>query len=256
MLFRSKATEYQNGYELYTCECGHYYAVFDVVSKSDKYDVTATYSPDCFNEEITLDVEEVTGNRDPGGIYMVDGKTYVQVGVFNLKAVNENGEVVQPNEGQTVKMKIAIPDGYKDKTDMVIYHRFVDGGREKLSTADGTLAVENGYMIFEVSKFSEFEILAGTATVTVSKQPDKLTVNYRGTVDLSGIQLKITDIDGSVKYVTDTSKMTVENFDSTKLGVQTVTVIYEEYSCTFDVEVRYTWWQWIIRMLLLGFLWY
>lgn len=252
----TESTEGQNGYELYTCECGHYYAVFDLVSKSDKYDVTASYSPDCFNEEVTLDVEEVTGNRDPGGIYMVDGKTYVQVGVFNLKAVNENGEVVQPNEGQTVKMKIAIPDGYKDKTDMVIYHRFVDGGREKLSTADGTLAVENGYMIFEISKFSEFEILAGTATVTVSKLPDKLTVNYRGTVDLSGIQLKITDIDGSVKYVTDTSKMTVENFDSTKLGVQTVTVRYEEYSCTFDIEVRYTWWQWILRILLLAFLWY
>lgn len=252
----AEATEYQNGYELYTCECGHYYAVFDLVSKSDKYDVAATYSPDCFNEEITLDVEEVTGNRDPGGIYMVDGKTYVQVGVFNLKAVNENGEVVQPNEGQTVKIKIAIPDGYKDKTDMVIYHRYVDGGREKLSTADGTLVIENGYMIFEVSKFSEFEILAGTVTVTVSKLPDKLTVNYKGTLDLSGIQLKITDIDGSVEYVTDTSKMTVDGFDSTKLGVQTVTVRYEEYSCTFDVEVRYTWWQWIIRMLLLGFLWY
>lgn len=252
----TEATEGQNGYELYSCECGHYYAVFDVVSKSDKYDVTATYSPDCFNEEITLDVEEVTGNRDPGGIYMVDGKTYVQVGVFNLKAVNENGEAVQPNEGQTVKIKIAIPDGYKDKTDMVIYHRYVDGGREKLSTADGTLIIKDGYMIFEVSKFSEFEILAGTATVTVSKLPDKLTVNYRGTLDLSGIQLKITDIDGSVEYVTDTSKMTVEGFDSTKLGVQTVTVRYEEYSCTFDVEVRYTWWQWIIRMLLLGFLWY
>lgn len=252
----TEATDYQNGYELYACECGHYYAVFDVVSKSEKYDVTATYSPDCFNEEITLDVEEVTGNRDPGGIYMVDGKTYVQVGVFNLKAVNENGEVVQPNEGQTIKMKVAIPDEYKDKTDMVIYHRFVDGGREKLSTADGTLVIENGYMIFEVSKFSEFEILAGTATVTVSKLPDKLSVCYRGTVDLSGIQLKITDIDGSVEYITDTSKMTVEGFDSTKLGIQTVTVRYEEYSCTFEVEVRYTWWQWIIRILLLGFLWY
>ncbi len=252
----TNATEYQNGYELYTCECGHYYAVFDVVSKSDKYDVTATYSPDCFDEEIILDVEDVTGNRDPGGIYMVDGKTYVQVGVFNLKAVNENGEVVQPNEGQTVKMKIAIPDGYKDKTDMVIYHRFVDGGREKLSTADGTLVIENGYMIFEISKFSEFEILAGTVTVTVSKLPDKLTVNYKGTLDLNGIQLKITDIDGSVEYVTDTSKMTVEGFDSSRIGIQTITVRYEEYFCTFDIEVRYTWWQWIIRMLLLGFLWY
>lgn len=252
----TQATEDQNGYKLYSCICGHYYAEYDKVSKSDKYDVTAVYSPDCFNEEITLDVEAVTGDREPGGIYMVDGKTYIQVGIYNLKAVNENGEVIQPNEGHTVKIKMAIPDEYKDKTDIVIYHRFVDGGREKLSTADDTLIIENGYMIFEVSKFSEFEILAGTADMTISKLPDKLNYSYKGTLDLSGIELKITDIDGSVEYVTDTSKMTVEGFDSSELGVQTVTVKYEQYSCTFEVTVSYAWWQWIIRILLLGFLWY
>ncbi len=244
------------GCRLYSCICGHYYAEYDLFSKSDKYDVTAIYSPDCFNEEITLDVEAVTGDREPGGIYMVDGKTYIQVGVYNLKAVNENGEVVQPNEGQTVKIKIAIPEEYKNKTDMIIYHRFVDGGREKLSTSDGTLLIQNGYMIFEVNKFSEFEILAGTAEMTVSKLPDKLNYCYKGAFDLGGIQLKITDIDGSVEYITDTSKMTVEGFDSTKLGTQTVTVRYEQYSCTFEVTVSYAWWQWIIRILLFGFLWY
>lgn len=252
----SEETYNKYGYRLYSCECGHYYAEYDIVSESDKYDVSATYHPDCFNEEITLDVEVVTDGREPGGIYMVDGKTYVQVGIYNLKAVNENGEVCQPNEGYKVKLKIAIPDEYKDKTDMVIYHRFVDGGREKLSTSDGTLTIQNGYMIFEVSKFSEFEILAGTADMTVSKLPDKLNYIYKGTLDLSGIELKITDIDGSVEYVTDTSKMTVEGFDSTRLGTQTVTVRYEEYFCTFEVTVSYSWWQWIIRIFLLGFIWY
>ncbi len=252
----TEATADEPGFKLFACECGHYYAEYDKVIKSDKYDVSATYHPDCFNEEITLDVEVVTGSREPGGIYMVDGKTYVQVGVYNLKAVNEDGEVVQPNEGYKVKLKITIPDEYKDKTDMVIYHRFVDGGREKLATSDGTLTIQNGYMIFEVTKFSEFEILAGTADMTVSKLPDKLNYIYKGTLDLSGIELKITDIDGSVEYVADTSKMTVEGFDSTKLGTQTVTVRYEQYSCIFEVTVSYAWWQWIIRILLLGFLWY
>ncbi len=244
----AEATEYQNGYELYTCECGHYYAVFDVVSKSDKYDVTATYSPDCFNEEITLDVEEVTGNRDPGGIYVVDGKTYVQVGIYNLKPVNENGEVVQPNEGQTVKMKIAIPDEYKYKTDMVIYHRFVDGGREQLSTADGTLVIENGYMIFEVSKFSEFEIYASTAYVKIIDTPLKTVYKYGEKLDLTGIKLTYVADDGTTKTVTDTSVLTISGFDSTKTGTQTVTVSYEQCSDTFDVTVRMTFWQWLLRI--------
>ena len=244
------------GYRLYSCECGHYYAEYDNVSKSDKYDVTATYHPDCFDEEVTLDVETVTGDREPGGVYVVDGKTYIQVGIYNIKAVNDNGGIVQPNEGYKVKIKMAIPEEYKDKTDMVIYHRFVDGGREKLSTSDGTLVIQNGYMIFEISKFSEFEVLAGTAELSVSKLPDKLKYRYRSNgIDLGGIQLKLTDIDGSVEYIDDTSKMTVEGFDSTKRGVQTVTVRYEEYSCTFEVEIYYTWWQWIIKIIF-WFFWY
>lgn len=231
-------------------------AQFNCLAKSDKYDVYATFSPNSFNEDITLSVNNITNDREPGGVYMVDGKTYKQIGVYNIKPVNGNGETVQPNEGYTVRIKMAVPDGYKDKTDMVIYHRFVDGGREKLSTADGTLVIENGYMIFEVSKFSEFTILAETAVMTVSKLPNKLNYNYKETLDLSGIQLAITGVDGSVEYVTDTSKMTVEGFDSTKLGTQTVTVKYGNYSCTFEVTVNYSWWQWIIRILLLGFLWY
>ena len=243
------------GYRLYSCECGHYYAEYDIVSKSDKYDVSATYHPDCFDEDVTLDVDFVEGDREPGGVYVVDGKTYIQVGVYNLKAVNDNGDVVQPNEGYTVKIKMAIPDEYKGKTNMVIYHRFVDGGREKLSTSDGTLVLQDGYMIFEISKFSEFEVLVGTAELSVSKLPDKLKYRYRSSgIDLSGIQLKLTDIDGSVEYIDDTSKMTVEGFDSTKRGVQTVTVKYEDYTCTFEVETYYTWWQWIIRILF--FIWY
>lgn len=244
------------GYRLYSCICGHYYAEYDLVSKSDKYDVTAIYAPDCFNEEITLDVETVTGDREPGGVYMVDGKTYVQVGVYNIKAVGESGAVVQPNEGCTVMIKMALPEEYKDKTDMVVYHRYVDGGREKLSTTDGTLTLKNGYMYFKVSKFSEFEILAGASELSVSKLPAKTAYSYKEEIDLTGIQLKITNFDGSVEYITDTSKMTVENYDSSKIGTQTVTVNYEQYSCTVEVSVSYTWWQWIIRILFLGFLWY
>ena len=252
----TESTVDELGYKLFTCECGHSYAEYDNVAKSEEYDVTAMFSPECFSEDISLEVEEVSGNREPGGIYVVDGKTYVQVGVFSLKPVNENGEVIQPNEGETVKIKIAVPEEYKDKTEMVIYHRFVDGGREKLSTADGTLLLENGYMFFEVSKFSEFEILAEVSTVTVISLPEKTDYRYKEEIDLNGIQFKVNHPDGTVEYVTDTSLMSVEGFDSTKIGTQTVTVKYLDYSCTYEITVSYTWWQWILRILLLAFLWY
>ena len=75
-------------------------------------------------------------------------------------------------------------------------------------------------------------------------------------LDLSGLVLTVTYSDGTTETVTDTSKMKVTGFDNSKTGEQTVTVEYEGATAKFDVTVSYAWWQWIIRILLLGFLWY
>ena len=50
--------------------------------------------------------------------------------------------------------------------------------------------------------------------------------------------------------------MTVSGYDSSKIGEQTVFVECEGSRAEFTVTVSYAWWQWIIRILLLGFLWY
>ncbi|MDY5948420.1 MAG: bacterial Ig-like domain-containing protein [Oscillospiraceae bacterium] len=56
--------------------------------------------------------------------------------------------------------------------------------------------------------------------------------------------------------VTDTALMNFSGFDSKKTGEQTVTVEYGGLSAGFTVNVKYAWWQRIIKILLLGFLWY
>ena len=82
-----------------------------------------------------------------------------------------------------------------------------------------------------------------------------LPVTPRGqTLDLTGIKITYTSDDGTIKTVTDTSLLTVKGYDSTKTGKQTVTVSYGQYSDTFDVEVKLTFWQWILRILFLGFI--
>ncbi len=123
-------------------------AVFNKVSKSEEYDVSASYEQGCFDEEVSLDVKEIEDEREPGGVYMVDGEYYKQVGLYNIKAVNADSQTVQPNEGYKVTIKLPIPSAYSSRTDFVINHRFVDGGREQLSTANGTLTVKDGYLIF------------------------------------------------------------------------------------------------------------
>lgn len=234
-------------------------AVYAIVSQSADYDVSATYLPGCYNENVTLEVDLIKGDREPGGVYMVDGEYYKQVGLYNIKTVNENNEAIQPNEGYKVTIRIAIPEAYKDQTSFIIYHRFTGGGREQLSTENGTLKVENGYLVFEVSKFSEFEIFipAVSPSMKISRLPDKTTYIYKTEeIDLTGIKLTVTKSDGTTKSVTDTKYIYVTDFDNSVVGTQTVTVRYGQYTDTMDVTVVYTWWQQLIRIFLIGFIWY
>lgn len=229
-------------------------AVYVVVSQSADYDVLATYLPGCYNENVTLEVTKIQGEREPGGIYMVDGEYYKQVGLYNIKTVNENSEIVQPNEGYKVTIRLAIPDAYKDNTTFMIYHRFTDGGREQLSTENGTLRIENGYLVFEVSKFSEFEVFVPAPYIKITQLPDK-TVYYYNTadeLDLTGLRILYKKADGTTKVLTDSSAITVTGFDGSKVGEQTITVKYGQYSDTFNVTVKYNWWQWIIYVLFFG----
>ena len=228
-------------------------AVYNIVSQSPDYDVSATYSIDAFDEPVSLDVKEIEGEREPGGVYMVDGENYNQVGLYNIKAINAIEEVIQPNDGHTVRIKLALPEQYKNRTSFVIYHRFVDGTREQLSTAKGTLWVEDGYLVFDVSSFSEFEVFAITSSIKITKLPNKTTYYFKnGGVDLSGIEIMFKNSNGTTKKIDDPSLLTVSGYDNTKLGKQTVTVHYGQYKDTMQVNVRYSFWQMLVNMLTFG----
>lgn len=86
--------------------------------------------------------------------------------------------------------------------------------------------------------------------------PAKTNYFYKESLDISGLELEIIAENGEKKTVTDTSKMKVTGFNPKKTGLQKLTVEYDGASATFSVNVSYAWWQMIIRILLLGFLWY
>ncbi|MBQ3044980.1 MAG: leucine-rich repeat protein [Clostridia bacterium] len=231
-------------------------AAFGKILESESFDVTATFDEDCFNEDVSLSVKEVEGESKLGSIYMLGKESYKQVGFFNIKMVNEKSETVQPNSGKTVTVKFPIPEGYGEGDRFIITHWFSNGDRERFSTdAGGGAIIENGYIIISVGQFSEFSIHVKTSA-KVSKLPSKTAYNYKEGLNLSGIELTVTNSDGTTEKVTDTSKMTVSGYDSSKVGEQTVFVEYDGCRAEFTVTVSYAWWQWIIRILLLGFLWY
>ncbi len=227
-------------------------AEFKRFCKADKFDVSATFDKDCFSENAKLSVEKINGTNEPGGFYFNEQK-YVQVALYNIKIVDAKGEVLQPQNGKKVTVKMALPDEYKNRKDFIVNHWFADGRREQLRTANGSVKVEGGYLIFETGSFSEFEIFVKSAA-TVSKLPDKTVYTYKGgKVDLSGIEV----LGENGEKVTDISNIHIINdIDTSKIGEQTVTVEYGGSTAEFNVNVEYAWWQWIIRILLLGFIWY
>lgn len=125
-----------------------------------------------------------------------------------------------------------------------------------------TLKVKNGSAAYNyaVANNIPYELTGGSTsqkTVTgmqIQKFPDKLDYNYRDTVSTAGMELLVSYSDGTTKTVT--SGFDVSPSQLKKTGPQTVEVSYEGFTDYFTVNVSYTWWQMIIMILLLGFLWY
>lgn len=93
--------------------------------------------------------------------------------------------------------------------------------------------------------------------INIISLPSKTQYTYRiDSFDLSGIAIQVVYSDGSKEVITDTNAIKAYGFSADSTGTKTVTVEYGGCTAKFDVIVSYAWWQWIIRILLLGFLWY
>lgn len=94
--------------------------------------------------------------------------------------------------------------------------------------------------------------------ISVVNPPSKDTYIYKSSEepDLTGIKLKAVRADGTTEIVENTELIDVYGFDTSSVGEKAVTLEFEECKTEITVTVEYAWWQWIIRILLLGFLWY
>ncbi len=93
--------------------------------------------------------------------------------------------------------------------------------------------------------------------INIKNTPKKTRYNYKESdFNLEGLEVEATMINGKRKTITDTSALTINGFDTKSVGQKTVTVEYQGCKAQFTITVSYTWWQNIIRIFLLGFLWY
>ena len=104
------------------------------------------------------------------------------------------------------------------------------------------------------TEFKLLDMLVATK-IEIANKPNT-QYRYKQDFDIAGLTLTATYSDGSTKTITDTSKMTVTGYDKKKTGTQELTVKYENCEAKLAVTVKLTWWQWLIKTILFGWLWY
>ena len=226
--------------------------------------VSVLYDEEAFGKDVHLKANDETKTLSPEVKAQLKVKLSGALNwsnVYTISFVDGNGNNVKFEDGQKVTVSVPIPENAKPEDKIIIYHiSSTESGEPTKKITDSEIRQENGYLIFDVSHFSYFVVCVDKTPVSikVASAPNKTSYFYKidKSLDTDGFALEVTYDDGSSEIITDTSMMTFSGFDSSKAGNQTVTVEYGELKTDFKVNVKYTWWQWIIRILLLGFLWY
>lgn len=240
------------------------------IVKSEAYDVSVSFDESDFTEDENLQLknsklvvrEEKTDGETAGWFRseMKDNSSIKLIYYINL--TDEFGNKIDLKD-KFVTVKIKIPFDLNEdfeNADFFVSHRPGNPDKYKFEMYKGNeVKYEKGYIVFNVNHFSQFAICIENPAknISIASLPTKTSYTYKmDSLDLSGLALTVTYSDGTTENVTDTSKMKVTGFDNSKTGEQTVTVEYEGFTAEFNVNVKFAWWQWIIRILLLGFLWY
>ena len=91
-------------------------------------------------------------------------------------------------------------------------------------------------------------------SVAIASMPKKTNYAYKEAFNSDGLTLTVTYNNGKTETVTD--GYTLHSADNLIVGKNIVGVSFGGKAASFDITVYYTWWQHLIRIFLLGFLWY
>lgn len=140
-------THTQEGYIVYTCDCGDSYTETLPVTASENKatNIKAEYDYETFEDVPQMVVIENGKNANFvfEGIY----ENYKSFDIF----FEIDGEKVQPNGSVTVK--IPVPTGFNHAT-ISVYYVEANGNKTKIESK-----YENGYIVFETDHFSEYVLV-------------------------------------------------------------------------------------------------
>lgn len=94
-------------------------------------------------------------------------------------------------------------------------------------------------------------------SIEIISLPDKTNYTYKtDKLDLNGIVIKAVYSDGTNEIISDVNRINAHGFTLNSVGSKDIVIEYGGCTAKLRITVSYSWWQQIIRFLLLGFIWY
>lgn len=170
-------------------------------------------------------------------IYSINNSKYTkESGVYAY--IYLDGKFVGKNYSGTNKRNEFVYSYYADITNNLYEgnSKLTANNKEEILTYANyqTLFDKDYYVILRPE-----QVIKEPYKIAVTKKPTKINYVVESEIlDLSGIELTITNNDGSTfKLYSDSSDITVENFDNSSLGTNTLKVKYKNLETTFAVNI-------------------
>ncbi len=228
-------------------------------------DIGETERINFFDVEIT-DGKTMTGE--------VEGETFA-IEDYSLEL--ENGEALEPTEQKNNVAEIEIKtaasgNGTVSESitatsgDYVTVYATPDEGHGFKGWYDGDELVSTDSEYSFVAK--EFVLLTASFEPILSKissvSVEDLSLNYKMSASLNPEIIADDDAEYTVSYSSDSKNVTVDEngkIYGAKKGTANITVTVTDsqgntVTDTCKVTVEYTWWQWLIKIVLFGWIWY
>ena len=170
--------------------------------------------------------------------------------IYNI-SFTYNGKEIQPNG--MVKVRIPYDKEVKDSSKIKVFHYHKNSNGEMVYSKISNITIIPGYIEFETDNFSKFVV---TEDITISikgnskmqyKGTQTLKVDANGEIEFKSSNPKVVSVDKKTGKVTATGKGT---------ATITATIKGTDVSSTIKITVSYTWWQWLIKIVLFGWIWY
>ena len=182
--------------------------------------------------------------------------------IYNITMLKD-GEPIQPKG--SVEVRIPIPKGF-DRNKVRVYH-IVNNDTMECVELDKKIVgndIEGYYVVFTTDHFSYFAIGEEVGKVNSVSVSD-ITLNYKGSTTLKPTIKAEANAEYTVKYSSSNTKVATVDKNgkvyAAKKGSATITCTVTDslgnvVTDTCKVTVKYSFGQWLIKILLFGWIWY